>query len=40
MRIKLKEELCKAKCRDNTDCLNPAKYGGFCWKHKDSIQDF
>jgi len=26
--------LCFAKCRDDTDCLNIAVEGGFCWKHQ------
>ena len=25
--------LCQSLCRDNTDCLNRAKYGDYCWRH-------
>lgn len=27
-------QLCQAKCRDNSSCLNQAHYDGFCSKHK------
>ncbi len=27
--------MCKAKCRNDTDCLNIAKNGGFCSKHRE-----
>ncbi len=29
----LKEKMCQAKCRDESKCLNKAKYGEYCWKH-------
>lgn len=28
-------ELCQAKCRDDTDCLNTALKGKYCWIHKE-----
>jgi len=31
---KNKAELCRAKCRNGSICLNYAKYNGFCCKHK------
>ncbi len=27
------EKLCQAKCRDESCCLNKAKYGRYCWRH-------
>jgi len=26
--------LCRGICRDGTNCLNRAKYEGYCWRHR------
>lgn len=31
-------ELCAAKCRDGSDCLNTAKEGKYCRKHREVQQ--
>lgn len=31
--MNLKKESCRALCRDETECLNKAKYDGYCSKH-------
>lgn len=28
------QQLCNAKCRDGTKCLNHAHKNSFCWKHQ------
>ncbi len=27
-------ELCRGKCRDGSDCLNSAREGQHCWRHR------
>lgn len=31
---KTKSKLCKANCLNGTVCLNRARNGDYCWKHR------
>lgn len=31
--LNIEEKLCQAICRDESKCLNRAKYGRYCWRH-------
>jgi hypothetical protein len=37
MEFKENKELCQAKCRDGTECLNKARYGEYCWRHRKQV---
>lgn len=37
--IQTLEETCLRRCRDDSQCLNKARYGRYCWRHKGGIMN-
>ena len=38
--MNIDSRLCQALCRDETGCLNKAKYNGYCSKHNGSVSEY